>query len=149
MKDSIGLQLFLIRIYVGLNFLPYAIQQLFMGKQIRLMVAQVYKQMELPYPEYLVIFVGICMLLAFLGLTLGFFTRLVAFLAFVFLIVAIFLGKHNEAGFFWFMPGGGWEFLAFWSFVCLSFILTGAGKYSIDKKMRQLNLPLLLRFLIK
>ena len=128
MKTTLNeLQLFLIRLCIGLDFFPYAIQHLFYHTA----------------STFMVYFVGVCTLLAGIGLAFGVLTRLTAVFASVFLVTALFVGNHNQIGFFWYLPGGGgWEFLAIWAFLCLTYILTGGGRLSVDhyiKKFSSLN----------
>lgn len=119
MKNKLmEIQLFLIRICIGLDFFPYAAQHFIEIKRLS--------------ADFMVYFVGICTFLLGLGLVVGFLTRIVAILASIFLITALFMGHHAQIGFFWYDSGGGWEFLAIWAFVCFTFILTGGGRFSVD-----------------
>lgn len=119
-------QLLLVRLCIGVDFFPYAVQHLLLSDALS----------PIGY------FVGSCTLLAGIGLTLGIMTRLTSLLSALFLIAALFIGGHDHVGFFWYLPGGGWEFLAFWASLCLSFIITGGGRYRIDTILRQCSTPI-------
>ena len=131
------LQLFLIRIYVGIDFIPHFAEKLFEGPGPRGEDIAAFKAMGLTHPEAMVIIAGLCEFAAFFGLTFGFWTRVAAVGTAVYLGIAVILGGHIENGFIWVAPGGGWEFGALWAFVALSFVLTGGGKWSLDALIRE------------
>lgn len=130
------LQLLLIRIYVGLDFIPHFSEKLFEGPGPRGEDIAAFKAMGIANPGFMVILAGLIELAACIGLTLGIWTRLAGLGAAVYLLFALFMGGHDKIGFIWVLPGGGWEFAAFWAFICASFVLTGGGKWSVDALLR-------------
>mgnify|MGYP001122707763 CR=1 FL=1 len=67
----------------------------------------------------------------------GLFTRLVAAMIFVEVLVIIFVANWGGglAGFNWSRPGGGWEYPLFWELSWLAILLRGGGPYSLDRKL--------------
>ncbi|MFG1422430.1 DoxX family protein [Roseixanthobacter liquoris] len=140
------IQLFLIRVYVGLDFIPHFSEKLFEGPGPRGEDIAAFQHMGVPAPAVMVLLAGLCELAAFFGLTFGFWTRLAGLGTALYLIIALALGGHFQNGFLWVNAGGGWEFAAFWAFVCASFVLTGGGPLSLDAVVRRLpGVPPLLR----
>ncbi|HUF86471.1 MAG TPA: DoxX family protein [Thermohalobaculum sp.] len=64
-----------------------------------------------------------------LMLALGLFTRPVAALIAVFLLMAA--SVHLGAGFFW--TEGGWEYPVLWALVAAHFAIRGGGRYALDR----------------
>jgi len=142
------LQLFLIRVYIGLDFIPHFSEKLLEGPGPRDADIAEFKVYAVPHPELLVIVAGLCELAAFFGLTFGFWTRLAGAGTALYLVICLFAGQHQDNGFIWVNSGGGWEFPAFWAFMCLTFVLTGGGKWSVDALIRDRpGLPYWLRAL--
>jgi len=79
-------------------------------------------------------------LISAIGLTLGLFTRPVALLASVYLLMSMLLGGHFHIGYVWALPDGGYEFGVFWAAVIAVFIPTGGGRYSVDNAIRHASL---------
>lgn len=77
-----------------------------------------------------------------LALLAGFATRIVASLYLV-LAIGIILTSHIQFGFFmnWFgsQQGEGYEYFLLWVGMAISLILSGGGKYSIDKMIIMKN----------
>ncbi len=67
-----------------------------------------------------------------LCLMLGLFTRLFAGMAFVHMLVIVFVAQW-PSGFPWNRPGGGWEYPAFWGLIILAILIRGGGPYSLDR----------------
>ena len=64
----------------------------------------------------------------------GFLTRLMAGMVFVELLVIVFVAQWRN-GFGWTVPGGGWEYPAFWALIILAILMRGGGPYSLDRKL--------------
>ncbi len=130
------IHLLLIRVYIGLDFIHH------FAEKFGLLGTKAYEDVlhyfgtvtSDAYP--MLILAGLCEFGAFVGFTFGLFTRVAAVGTALYLVIALFMGHHNLMGFTWANPGGGWEYPAFWAFICLSYILTGGGRYSIDHWLR-------------
>lgn len=131
------IQLLLIRLYLGLDFIPHFSEKLFEGPGPRDEDVAAFAQLGVPSPSAMVILAGLCELAASLGLTFGVMTRVAALGTAAYLVFATVLGHHDEIGFMWVLPGGGWEFPAMWAFLCGSFVLTGGGRWSVDALLRR------------
>lgn len=144
--DWMEIQLALIRVYIGLDFTHHFAEKFgLLGDQAYLGVLHYFSTVT-SSPAPLVLLAGLCEFGAFVGFTFGLFTRVAAVGSALYLLIALLIGGHQVKGFTWANPGGGWEFPALWAFICLSYILTGGGRYSLDNYLRQ-HLPLALRFL--
>ncbi|MFT3741153.1 MAG: DoxX family protein [Gammaproteobacteria bacterium] len=130
-------QLFLIRVYLGLDIIPHFTEKLFQGPEHRAEVVKAFVSLGLSYPTFMVILAGLIELSIAIGFTFGFMTRIAAVGAALYLVISSFLGGHFVNGFMWVKPGGGWEFPVLWAFLCLTFILTGGGPWSLDALLRQ------------
>jgi putative oxidoreductase len=127
------LQLFLIRVYIGIDFIHHFAEKFgLLGIQAQTNVIQYFQGLGYTHPERMVIVAGLCELAAFIGFTFGLCTRLAAVGTTVYLVAALFAGHHELLGFTWANPGGGWEYPTLWAVICLSFILTGGGRWSLD-----------------
>lgn len=144
--DLKALQLTLIRVYLGLDFIPHFAEKLgLLGPDAYARVLH-YFAMTVPRPHQMVLLAGLCELGASIGFTFGLFTRVAAIGTTLYLVIALFAGHHQDFGFTWANPGGGWEFPALWAFFCLSFVLTGGSRWSVDRWLRA-RLPSRLRWL--
>lgn len=141
------IQLTLIRVYIGLDFTHH------FAEKFGLLGAQAYADV-LHYfstvtanPQSMLLLAGLCEFAAFIGFTFGLFTRVAAAGTAAYLVIALFIGNHQHLGFTWANPGGGWEFPAMWAFICLSFVLSGGGRWSLDRLLLLPRLPAALRWL--
>jgi putative oxidoreductase len=74
-------------------------------------------------------------LICAVGLTLGFFTRPVALLGSVYLLISMLWGGHFQIGYVWALPEGGYEFGVFWAVMIAVFAVLGGGRYSVDREL--------------
>lgn len=142
------LQLALIRIYIGLDFIHHFAEKFgLLGHEAFADVSQYFTSVGLGFGFMML--AGLCEFAAFVGFTFGLFTRVAAVGTALYLIICLFSGYHYLAGFTWadhanniMINGslqtvyGGWEYPLFWAFLCLTFVLTGGRKWSIDAKIR-------------
>ncbi|MEQ9425151.1 MAG: DoxX family protein [Cyclobacteriaceae bacterium] len=130
----------LLRIMLGLVLLPHGAQKLFGwfgGYGFTGTMGFFTEVMGLPWlVGFLVIVletIGALLLIA------GFATRLLA-IAITFLAMGIMFTSHIQNGFFmnWFgnQQGEGIEYFLLWLSISVALILTGGGKYSIDKQLK-------------
>lgn len=126
------IQLTLIRVYLGLEFIPHFAGKFGLAGQETHDAVLAYFGTVVNHPQEMFLLAGLCEFAAFIGLTFGLFTRVAALGTSVYLLITLFTGHHNTFGFTWVNPGGGWEYPALWSFVCLTFVLSGGGRWSID-----------------
>jgi putative oxidoreductase len=127
------LQLFLIRVYIGLDFIHHFAEKFgLLGAKAQADVAQYFQGLGYADPQFMMALAGLCEFGAFVGFTFGLFTRVAAVGTALYLAIALFSGGHEHFGFTWANAGGGWEFPALWAFICLTFVLTGGGRWSLD-----------------
>ena len=144
-NSKILLQLFVIRVYIGLDFIHHFAEKFgYLGYDAFINVSNYFS--SIGFGSHMVFLAGIFELIGFIGFTFGLFTRFTAITMCVYLLAALFSGNHQHFGFTWANPGGGWEFPLFWAFMCLSFVLTGGGKWSMDSILKP-KLPGKLKFL--
>ncbi|HWM70428.1 MAG TPA: hypothetical protein VNO35_27895, partial [Steroidobacteraceae bacterium] len=72
-----------------------------------------------------------------IGLTLGLFTRPVALLGSVYLLMSMLWGGHFQIGYVWALPEGGYEFGVVWAAMIAVFAVVGGGPHSVDRIVRQ------------
>jgi DoxX-like protein len=84
-------------------------------------------------PAAQVALAGSIELICAVGLTLGLFTRPVALLGSVYLLMSMLWGGHFQIGYVWALPEGGYEFGAFWAVMIAVFVVLGGGRYSADR----------------
>jgi putative oxidoreductase len=63
---------------------------------------------------------------------LGFFTRPVALLGSVYLLMSMLWGGHFKIGYVWALPEGGYEFGVVWAAMIAVFAVLGGGRHSVD-----------------
>jgi len=68
---------------------------------------------------------------------MGLFTRPVALLASVYLLLSMLWGGHFHIGYVWALPDGGYEFGVFWAVMVAVFAVVGGGPLSVDSSIRQ------------
>ena len=160
-NHPIELQLALIRIYIGIDFIHH------FAEKFGLLGSAAYDQVHHYFASLglgtgFVIVAGLCEFAAFVGFTFGLFTRIAAIGTALYLLISLFSGFHYLAGFTWadhvnniMVHGslhsvyGGWEYPLFWAFICLSFVLTGGRKWSVDAMIRKHNPNKFFTFLSK
>jgi putative oxidoreductase len=128
------------RVYVGLMFVPHFASHILGGPYQFKIYTLYFQSLSLPMPAMQVALAGSIELISAIGLTLGLSTRPVALLASVYLLMSMLLGGHFHIGYVWALPDGGYEFGVFWAAVIAVFIVTGAGRHSVDNAIRQTSL---------
>jgi putative oxidoreductase len=88
-------------------------------------------------PALQVALAGSIELISAIGLTLGLFTRPVALLGSVYLLMSMLLGGHFQIGYVWALPEGGYEFGVCWAAMIAVFVALGGGRYSLDRDLWQ------------
>jgi putative oxidoreductase len=88
-------------------------------------------------PAAQVALAGSIELVSAVGLTLGLFTRPVALLGSVYLLMSMLWGGHFQIGYVWALPDGGYEFGVFWAVMIAVFAVVGGGRNSADPQLRQ------------
>jgi len=137
-EDSLNASgLTFIRVYVGLMFVPHFGSHV-LGGPFQFKVYTLYfASLGIALPAIQVALAGSIELISAVGLTLGLFTRPVALLASVYLLMSMFLGGHFQIGYVWALPDGGYEFGVFWAAMIAVFAVLGGGQYSADSKLWQ------------
>src|SRR5258706_843757 len=96
-----------------------------------------FASLGIPMPGPQVALAGSIELISAVGLALGLFTRPVALLGSVYLLMSMLLGGHFQIGYVWALPEGGYEFGVFWAVTVAVFGLLGGGRESVDKELLQ------------
>jgi len=115
-----------LRVATGLVFFMHGYQKLGMGVEG---VTGFLASLGFPFAGLFAVILIAVELLAGAALILGVLTRVAAELAGIVAVVAL-LTVHVTKGFF--VSEGGFEFILLILAACVSLIITGAGKYSID-----------------
>ena len=126
-----------IRIYVGLMFVPHFGSHILGGPYQFNIYTLYFASLGLQMPAMQVLLAGSVELIAAIGLVLGLFTRPVALLGSVYLLMSMLLGGHFRIGYVWALPEGGYEFGVFWAVLIAVFAVLGGGPLSVDNTMRQ------------
>jgi putative oxidoreductase len=126
-----------IRVYVGLMFTPHFASHILGGPYQFKIYTLYFASLGLPMPAMQVLLAGSVELVSAIGLVLGLFTRPVALLASVYLLMSMLWGGHFHIGYMWALPGGGYEFGLFWAVIIAVFAVLGGGPNSIDSKLWQ------------
>jgi len=126
-----------VRFYVGLMFVPHFVGHIFAGPHQFGIYTQYFAGLGLPLPAAQLVLAGAVEVIAAIGLTFGFCTRALAFLAAVYLFLTMLLGGHFTIGYVWILPNGGYEFGVFWAAMTAVFIVTGGGRVSLDSAIRR------------
>jgi putative oxidoreductase len=103
-----------------------------LGAQAKVGVIHYFQSLGFVDASFMVLLAGLCEFGAFIGFTFGLCTRVAAIGTALYLVISLFSGGHHHLGFTWMNPGGGWEYPALWAFLCLSFVMTGGGRWSLD-----------------
>ncbi|HTF44756.1 MAG TPA: DoxX family protein, partial [Terriglobales bacterium] len=121
-----------IRVYLGVMFVPHFGSHI-LGGQFQFKVYTLYfASLGLPMPAMQVALAGVVELTCAIGLTLGFFTRPVAVLGSVYLLLSMLWGGDFHRGYVWILPEGGYEYGVFWGVMIAVFIVLGGGRNSVD-----------------
>jgi putative oxidoreductase len=94
-----------------------------------------FESLGIQMPAMQVALAGTVELVSAVGLTLGLFTRPVALLGSVYLLMSMWLGGHFQIGYVWALPEGGYEFGVFWAAMIAVFAVLGGGRYSLDRQL--------------
>jgi putative oxidoreductase len=94
-----------------------------------------FESLGIHMPAAQVALAGSIELISAVGLTLGLFTRPVALLGSVYLLMSMLLGGHFQIGYVWALPEGGYEFGVFWAAMIAVFAVLGGGRYSVDREL--------------
>src|SRR6266478_3063257 len=124
-----------IRVYVGLMFVPHFGSHI-LGGPFQFKVYTLYfESLGIQMPAIQVALAGSIELITAVGLALGLFTRPVALLGSVYLLMSMLLGGHFQIGYVWALPDGGYEFGVFWAVVVAVFAVLGGGQNSVDRQL--------------
>ena len=126
-----------IRIYVGLMFVPHFGSHILGGPFQFKIYTLYFESLGLHMPAMQVLLAGSVELIAAIGLVLGLFTRPVALLGSVYLLLSMLWGGHIQIGYVWALPEGGYEFGVFWAVMIAVFAAIGGGPLSVDNAVRQ------------
>jgi len=126
-----------IRIYVGLMFVPHFGSHILGGPFQFKIYTLYFSSLGLHMPAMQVLLAGSVELISAIGLVLGLFTRPVALLGAVYLLMSMLWGGHFHVGYVWALPEGGYEFGVFWAVMVAVFAALGGGPLSVDNTIRQ------------
>ena len=130
-----ALALTFIRVYVGLLFVPHFGSHILGGPFQFKIYTLYFASLGMPLPAMQVALAGSIELICAIGLTLGLFTRPIALLGSVYLLMSMLLGGHFQIGYVWALPEGGYEFGVFWAVMIAVFAVLGGGRYSVDRDL--------------
>jgi putative oxidoreductase len=123
------------RVYVGLMFVPHFGSHILGGPDQFKIYTLYFASLGIPMPAIQVALAGSIELICAVGLTLGLFTRPVALLGSVYLLMSMLLGGHFKIGYVWALPEGGYEFGVFWAAMVAVFAVLGGGRNSADRQL--------------
>ena len=126
-----------IRVYVGLMFVPHFGSHILGGPFQFKIYTLYFASLGLHLPAMQVLLAGSVELITAIGLVLGLFTRPVALLGSVYLLMSMLWGGHFQIGYVWALPEGGYEFGVFWAVMVAVFAVLGGGPLSVDNTIRQ------------
>src|SRR5438876_5226563 len=129
--------LMFMRVYVGLMFVPHFGSHILGGPYQFSIYTLYFASLGLHMPAAQVALAGSVELISAVGLTLGLFTRPVALLGSVYLLLSMLWGGHFQIGYVWALPDGGYEFGVFWAVMIAVFAVVGGGPHSVDNALRQ------------
>jgi putative oxidoreductase len=130
-----------IRVYVGLMFVPHFGSHILGGPFQFNIYALYFASLGLHLPAAQVALAGSVELITAIGLVLGLFTRPIALLGSVYLLMSMLWGGHFHIGYVWALPEGGYEFGVFWAVMVAVFAAIGGGPLSLDNTLRQSDFP--------
>jgi putative oxidoreductase len=131
------LALTFIRVYVGLMFVPHFGSHILGGPFQFKIYTFYFETLGIYMPAAQVALAASIELISAVGLALGLFTRPVALLGSVYLLMSMLLGGHFQIGYVWALPEGGYEFGVFWAAMIAVFAIVGGGRYSADRELWQ------------
>src|SRR5882672_3631097 len=126
-----------IRVYVGLMFVPHFGSHILGGPFQFNIYTLYFTSLGLHLPAAQVLLAGSVELITAIGLVLGLFTRPVALLGSVYLLMSMLWGGHFHVGYVWALPEGGYEFGLFWAVIVAVFAVIGGGPLSVDRALRE------------
>jgi len=126
-----------IRVYLGLMFVPHFGSHILGGPFQFNIYTLYFASLGLHLPAMQVLLAGSVELITAIGLVLGLFTRPVALLGSVYLLMSMLWGGHFHIGYVWALPEGGYEFGVFWAVMIAVFAVLGGGPLSVDNAIRQ------------
>jgi putative oxidoreductase len=129
--------LMFIRVYVGLMFVPHFGSHVLGGPDQFKIYVLYFESLGLHMPALQVVLAGGIELICAIGLTVGLFTRPVALLGSVYLLMSMLWGGHFQIGYVWALPEGGYEFGVVWAAMIAVFAVVGGGPHSVDRIVRQ------------
>src|SRR6266446_4604374 len=129
-----------IRVYLGLMLVPHFGSHILGGPFQFKIYTLYFASLGMPLPAMQVALAGSIELICAIGLTLGLFTRPVALLGSVYLLMSMLLGGHFRIGYVWALPEGGYEFGLFWAVMIAVFVVVGGGPLSVDNAVRRASL---------
>jgi putative oxidoreductase len=129
--------LMFIRVYVGLMFVPHFGSHILGGPFQFKIYTLYFESLGIHLPAIQVALAGSIELISAVGLTLGLFTRPVALLGSVYLLMSMLWGGHFQIGYVWALPEGGYEFGVFWAVMIAVFAVLGGGPASVDNTIRR------------
>jgi putative oxidoreductase len=124
-----------IRVYVGLMFVPHFGSHILGGPYQFKIYTLYFESLGIYMPAAQVALAGTIELISAVGLALGLFTRPVALLGSVYLLMSMLLGGHFQIGYVWALPDGGYEFGVFWAAMVAVFAVVGGGPYAADREL--------------
>jgi putative oxidoreductase len=124
-----------IRVYVGLMFVPHFASHILGGPYQFQIYTLYFASLGLHLPAAQVALAGSVEIICAVGLTLGLFTRPVALLGSVYLLLSMLWGGHFHIGYVWALPEGGYEFGLFWAAMIAVFAVAGGGPNSADREL--------------
>jgi putative oxidoreductase len=130
-----ALALTFIRVYVGLMFVPHFGSHILGGSYQFKIYTLYFESLGIYMPAAQVALAGTIELISAVGLALGLFTRPVALLGSVYLLMSMLLGGHFQIGYVWALPNGGYEFGVFWAAMVAVFAVAGGGPYAADREV--------------
>ena len=126
-----------IRVYVGLMFVPHFGSHILGGPFQFKIYTLYFSSLGLHMPAMQVLLAGSIELITAIGLVLGLFTRPIALLGSVYLLMSMLWGGHFHIGYVWALPDGGYEFGVFWAVMIALFAVLGGGPLAVDTAIRQ------------
>ncbi len=126
-----------IRVYVGLMFVPHFGSHILGGPYQFKIYTLYFASLSLQMPAMQVLLAGTVELVTAVGLALGLFTRPVALLGSVYLLLSMLWGGHFKIGYVWALPDGGYEFGLFWAAMIAVFAVLGGGRNAADRRLWQ------------
>src|SRR5712692_5495316 len=121
-----------IRVYLGLMFVPHFGSHILGGPFQFNIYTLYFASLGIYMPAAQVALAGAIELICAIGLVLGLFTRPVALLGSVYLLLSMLWGGHFHIGYVWALPEGGYAFGVFWAVMIAVFAVLGGGRYSVD-----------------